>query len=244
MKDQWTDRLSDYLDGDLGVAERGALEAHLAARPACEATLDELRRVVARAQALDDRPPATDLWPAIAEQIGVSSGAHRVVSLAAHRARRRVSLTVPQLAAAAAVLLLLGSGGAYLALHRSTQDNRPLARRQTGIEPVTATIGWVLKTSASYDAAVAELQGALEQGRKSGRLDSATVRVLTQSLVTIDSAIVQARRAPAAPPPPAPLESNPPHTPPRQPGALPRGAAPPPPPAVGGEETAPFKRRR
>src|SRR5438445_400088 len=41
---------------------------------------------------------------------------------------------------------------------------------------------------------------ALEQGRASGRLDSATVRVLTQSLVTIDSAIVQARRALAADP--------------------------------------------
>src|SRR5437773_11981878 len=118
MKDQWTDRLSGYLDGDLGVAERSALEAHLASCPACEATLDELRRVVARAQALDDRPPASDLWPAIAEQIGVSSGAHRVVSLAEHRTRR-VTFTVPQLAAAAALLLLLGSGGAYLALHRA-----------------------------------------------------------------------------------------------------------------------------
>src|SRR5881628_2981094 len=92
MKDQWTDRLSGYLDGDLGVAERGALEAHLAGCPACEATLDELRRVVARAQALEDQPPATDLWPAIAEQIGVSSGAHRVVSLASHSARRARSL--------------------------------------------------------------------------------------------------------------------------------------------------------
>src|SRR5437667_4488485 len=147
MKDQWTDRLSGYLDGDLGVAERGALEAHLAGCPACEATLDELRRVVARAQALEDQPPATDLWPAIAEQIGVSSGAHRVVSLAAHRARRRVSLTVAQLAAAAAVLLLLGSGGAYLALHRSTQDNRPLAvqdRKSTRLNSSHITISYAV----------------------------------------------------------------------------------------------------
>ena len=200
MKDQWTDRLSGYLDGDLGVAERGALEAHLAGCPACEATLDELRRVVARAQALEDQPPATDLWPAIAEQIGLSSGAHRVVSLAAHRARRRVSLTVAQLAAAAAVLLLLGSGGAYLALHRATHDAGQVAQRQTSTEPPSTAVGWVEKTRANYDSAVAELQGALEQGRSSGRLDSATVRVLTQSLVTIDSAIVQARRALAADP--------------------------------------------
>jgi len=118
MNDTWTDRLSEYIDGTLGETERGALEAHLAGCAACATALDELRRVVARARALDDRPPAADLWPGIAEQIGVSSGAHQVVSLAERRTRRRVAFTVPQLAAAAALLLLLGSGSAYLALHR------------------------------------------------------------------------------------------------------------------------------
>ncbi len=195
MSDTWTDRLSEYIDGTLAKTERGALEAHLADCEACRTTLDELRRVVARARALDDRPPASDLWPAIAEQIGVSSGAHRVVSLAAHRTRRRVTFTVPQLAAAAALLLLLGSGGAYLALHRPPAG----AIAQRG-DLTVSPVGWVEKTSSRYDAAVAELQSALEQGRASGRLDSATVRVLTQSLVTIDSAIVQARRALAADP--------------------------------------------
>src|SRR5690349_10152094 len=104
-RDQWTDRLSEYLDGELGIAERAALEAHLAGCPACVAVLAELRRVVARAQAVDDQPPTTDLWPAIARQIGVSSGdeAHGEASLAARRARRRLWFTVPQLAAAAAL---------------------------------------------------------------------------------------------------------------------------------------------
>src|SRR2546430_13474406 len=105
MNDTWTDRLSEYIDGTLGETERGALEAHLASCAGCATTLDELRRVVARARALDDRPPAADLWPAIAEQIGVSSGAHHVVSLAERRTRR-VTFTGLQLAAAAAVLLL------------------------------------------------------------------------------------------------------------------------------------------
>src|SRR5207249_2341818 len=49
MKDQWTDRLSEYLDGELGAAERAALEGHLATCGECGATLAELRRVVARA---------------------------------------------------------------------------------------------------------------------------------------------------------------------------------------------------
>ena len=200
MNDTWTERLSEYIDGTLPDAERAALEAHLAGCTACRTTLDELRRVVARARALDDRPPAADLWPAIAEQIGVSSGAHHVVSLAERRTRR-VTFTVPQLAAAAAVLLLLGSGGAYLALRRPpVEGGGAIAQRGPAADLTTSPVGWVQKTSSRYDAAVAELQSALEQGRATGRLDSTTVRVLTQSLVTIDSAIVQARRALAADP--------------------------------------------
>jgi len=57
MKDQWTDRLSEYLDGELARPERTTLEAHLASCDACRRTLDELRRVVTNARALDDRPP-------------------------------------------------------------------------------------------------------------------------------------------------------------------------------------------
>src|SRR2546426_3795028 len=230
-RDQWTDRLSEYLDGELGIAERAALEAHLGGCPACEAILGELRRVVARARARDDQPPATDLWPAIAQQIGVSSGgeAHGVVSFAARRPRRRLSFTVPQLAAATVLLVLLGSGGAYLALHPGTAPVAPppIAGGRTGTEPPAVLVGWE-KTRMKYDVAVAELEGALEQGRKSGRLDSATVRVLAQSLVTIDSAIVQARRAPAGGPGAGHFEQQPAGDKRREVGVLRRGARGPP----------------
>ena len=47
----------------------------------------------------------------------------------------------------------------------------------------------------NYDRTVAELRGALDESRRSGRLDSATVRVLERSLATIDTAIAQASRA-------------------------------------------------
>src|SRR5205809_5149458 len=87
MNDTWTERLSEYIDGTLPDAERAALEAHLAGCTACRTTLDELRRVVARARALDDRPPAADLWPAIAEQIDRKStrlnSSHGYISYAA-----------------------------------------------------------------------------------------------------------------------------------------------------------------
>src|SRR5713101_9947924 len=111
MNDQWTDRLSEYLDGELDDAERVALEAHLATCADCTTVLADLRRVVGRAQALDDRPPARDLWPGIAERIGVSTD-----DLAARRARRRVSFTVPQLIAASVTLVALSAGVARLVM--------------------------------------------------------------------------------------------------------------------------------
>src|SRR3989449_7122297 len=60
-------------------------------------SLDELRRVVTNARALDDRPPTVDLWPAIATRIGLASRS-KVRPLA-----RRFAFTVPQLAAASVV---------------------------------------------------------------------------------------------------------------------------------------------
>src|SRR5438552_8288217 len=121
MKDQWTDRLSEYLDEELAAPERTALEAHLASCDACRTTLEELRRVVTNARALDDRPPAADLWPAVAARIGLSprEQARPVV--------RRFSFTVPQLAAASVVLALLSAGAAWLIVRRGTVPTAPVA---------------------------------------------------------------------------------------------------------------------
>src|SRR3989449_7116754 len=58
MNDQWTTRLSEYIDGELDNTERAAIEAHLATCGRCYATLGELRQVVARAKSLEDTPPA------------------------------------------------------------------------------------------------------------------------------------------------------------------------------------------
>jgi anti-sigma factor RsiW len=52
MNDIWTNRLSEYLDGELDNEERAALEAHLATCGQCYATLGELSQVVTRAKAL------------------------------------------------------------------------------------------------------------------------------------------------------------------------------------------------
>src|SRR5262245_14403807 len=126
---EWTDKLSDYLDGELPDDERYAVESHLTGCAQCAAVLADLKRVVARAQAAgrDVRPPHADLWAGIAARIDDRT-ASKIVAV---EPRRRVSFTLPQLAAAAAILIAISGGVAWQTAERlagSTEASRP---RQT-----------------------------------------------------------------------------------------------------------------
>jgi anti-sigma factor RsiW len=194
MSDRWSDRLSDYLDGELSAGERQQLEAHLAECEECATTLLELRRVVAGAKALDDRPPATDLWSGIAERIGVAPGEAGVADLEAHRRsrvaqlrQRRLTFSLPQLAAASIALMVLSAGTAWM-VSRSGDAGEQLSS-EGAIQP-TAAAGF---TASSYEAAIAELERIIDESRE--RLDTATVRVIAENLMIIDQAIWQAQNA-------------------------------------------------
>ncbi len=184
MNDLWTNRLSEYIDGDLDNEERVALEAHLAACGSCYATLAELRQVVARAQSLKDSSPPTDLWPDIRARLtpGRRPGVERA---------RRFSFSVPQLLAASIVLALLSAGGMWIGL-RSTKPT-VTANQNVTSPPPDYTLAYASRWRTSTDAAVTELEEALT--RNQGQLDTATVRVLRQNLAVIDRAIAQAQRA-------------------------------------------------
>jgi len=186
----WTERLSEYLDGTLTGAERADCDRHLAQCAECAATLAELRRVVARAEALADRAPRADLWAGIASRIGVSRPG--VASLAEHRARRRIAFTLPQLAAASVALVLLSAGGAWLALAPHTQAV-PAPAVAAGDAGAYRLAEYTKARGVQYDQQVAELQDELDANRS--RLDTATVRVIEKNLAIIDSAITEARRA-------------------------------------------------
>jgi anti-sigma factor RsiW len=196
MTDMWTDRLSEYLDGDLSATERSAIEDHLRHCVACGAALADLKRIVRRARALDDRAPERDLWPGIATRISVTAGAPDAATEIpfAGRTRRRWAFSLPQLAAAGIALMALSGAAAWL-LHpaATTVVLGPLPTQPVAV-PVAAGSGRL--AARSYDVAVAELQQVLTQNR--GRLDTTTVRVIQQNLATIDRAIAQAQRAVAA----------------------------------------------
>lgn len=178
--------LSAYLDGELDDAARAAVEQHLAACAECRETLEGVRRVVRRAGSLDDRPPARDLWTGIAERIG-EPGVTDVVPLAPRR--RRVVFSVPQLAAAAVAVMLVSAAATAVLLFRS-----PSPQVAADSTPVVRTVALPGDAAVqSYDAAISDLEAVLAARRS--RLDTATVRVVEQSLAVIDEAIRQAHAA-------------------------------------------------
>jgi predicted anti-sigma-YlaC factor YlaD len=195
MKDLWTDKLSDYLDGELSVDERAQIEEHLASCAACSATLTQLRRVVERAQGLADRPPVADLWSGIAERIGVASADVAVSNLEERRRARafrqkRFSFSLPQLAAVSIVLMVLSGGTAWLTTRSAGPGDESVQVTSRG---GAAFVSTTPASATSYDAATVELERILEEGRD--QLDSTTVRILEENLMIIDLAIADAQRA-------------------------------------------------
>jgi hypothetical protein len=144
--------------------------------------LAELRRVLVRAQALEDQGPREDLWPGVAAAIG-----------AAPSRKWRVTVPVPLLLAAGVALML--ATGATVAFMLRQGPAGPVAT----IDPAVPVVAAATPDDArGYDAAVRALTRELDQNHS--RLDSTTVRIVNQKLELIDRAIAEAERALAGDP--------------------------------------------
>ena len=183
--DTWTDRLSDYVDGGLDAGTRTDLELHLASCDECRATLDDLRLIAATAAALEPMSPTHDLWAGIAAEIGAAPGGLRIEP----RRRRSFTFSAPQLAAAALIVLALGAALMWQ-IGRSTAPVRMAASPDSD---AAGSVSLVSTNEPGYDAAIEQLEQAAEQNRD--QLDSSTVRILNQSMTTIDRALADARAA-------------------------------------------------
>jgi anti-sigma factor RsiW len=190
-EDQFTARLSDYLDGeDSSAADRAAIEAHLATCGTCRTTLAELREVASLAASLPDAAPRADLWAGVSNRLTAPPS---VVPFA-RPPRRRFSFTLPQLVAAGLALMVLSGGLVWLARLGDPRTSIPSAVAQVEHEePAEPSASRVAFADAQYDQAIADLERTLDAGR--GRLDAETVRILEDNLRTIDQAIEQSRKA-------------------------------------------------
>ncbi len=188
--DAFTSQLSEYLDDELSAAERRIVETHLAECEACRTTLKDLRRVITQAASLKDSAPANDLWPGVDSRIRAGSTSARI-SPFRRAISARLSFTIPQVAAAGLALMVLSGGLVWMARSGDPRaDVQPIRAQGQEAEPALAPANFADK---HFDAAIAELERTLDEGRKS--LDPETVRVLELNLAAIDRAIDQCRRA-------------------------------------------------
>ena len=190
MSDRWTESISEYLDGGLEAAERRLFEAHVAGCAECAAAVEDLRLITSRARALPTEAPEADLWPGIEARIRDLGPVARPV-LTARRGgftARRISFSLPQLAAACFALVILSGGAVWYALRleppRALLADRSASRAAPASQSAPDHV-------AIQD--VEELGRVLAAGRE--KLDPATVRSLEESLLIIDVAIRQAKRA-------------------------------------------------
>lgn len=179
-----TDRLSEYLDGELTPAEHRETDTHLAACGECREVLSELALLKETAAELRevDRVPDADLWPAVAWRI---------------KTRRGISLTWMQALAAGLALVVLSSMAVWMTLRGGDSDPAQTAAdtvdRGPDVGAPEAPVVVANFADEAYENAVKELRQALEAGRS--RLDPQTIQVLERNLAAIDEAIDQARTA-------------------------------------------------
>ena len=213
MMDQWTDRLSEYLDGDLPALETRELEQHLEGCFECRRVLGELRAVVQRASALPDAEPDTELWSGIAARLGtapVQLNDLNVIDLRARqrdmgsgmwdlepksqipnpKSQRRITFSLPQLAAAAIALMVLSGSLVWVVLGRSAA---PVVASAPAPAAGTRTVSNTPESLQQYAGAVAQLESVLRSNRD--KLDPVTVAILEENLKSIDAAITEARGA-------------------------------------------------
>jgi hypothetical protein len=101
----WSDRLHDFVDGELPRADAQALEAHLAGCADCRRALESLRALRVATMALErEIAPERDLWAGIASELKTDRAP--VVPFPVTPARRPWSLTFLPLAVAASIAAL------------------------------------------------------------------------------------------------------------------------------------------
>lgn len=193
--DSFSDRLSEYLDGELSAPEQAAIDAHLVHCGGCRETLEQLRGVVLEATSLGDAAPSRDLWTGVAARITPGSQLRGFVSPFRRAISSRLSFTLPQLAAAGLALMVLSGGLVWMARSGDPRADFPPISAHVADGPAVPPPNFADPT---YDDAIADLERTFEAGRT--ELDAETVRVVEENLGTIDRAIDQSRRALATDP--------------------------------------------
>jgi len=121
---QCQELISEYIDGALELGEQVNIERHLADCEPCRAVRDDLLQIVHFSNQLPLRAPSTSLWPRIRSGVEELRPGFwgRPLRWWSNVTTLRFNLTVPQMIAGAAALVIIVSIGAIV----SRRDNGPI----------------------------------------------------------------------------------------------------------------------
>lgn len=191
--------MHELLDGLLAPEEAEAAVAHLEACPACRAEHEALLDVVSGLRGLPREARAPEgAWTAIEARIasgrvGEGDDAEVLPFPGSTPRRRRLSFTVPQLAAAAVLVALVSAGSVWMAMNARPGAELPATPLATAPTPDGSAAHMAASGEVAYDAALLELQDLVEENRE--LLAPETRDALDRSLATIDDAIDDIRQA-------------------------------------------------
>ena len=201
--------LSAWFEGDLGDADRRAVDSHLRECLRCAKIVRDIEGIRHDATNLPELAPTRDLWAGIAARIEAP-----VIDLTTRQAPARTPQRRTWQMAAAAVLLMAVSSGVTYVLTKSDQQlasseqmtsdsiTTPVAVAPDVVVPPRPTrekgspvlvSSEAVAPEITYNREITRLRAILDQRRTS--LDPSTIAVVEQSLRTIDQAIAEARAA-------------------------------------------------
>ena len=180
--------IDDYVTDDLTEDARAPVAEHIAGCAICQAEVETLKSVLARASELPKSiEPPDDAWAAIRETIERDMKALDPMIPAASRMSRPIAI-------AAAALFVAGLSSAGTFLYVTRDEGRGVASSApVGPVDTPANLAEFTLQENNYLCTAGILEEALES--QQGALAPETVRQLKTSLRTIDEAIFEARNA-------------------------------------------------
>jgi predicted anti-sigma-YlaC factor YlaD len=179
--EQCNDWLGDAIDGTIDAERHAQIDAHCRGCASCRDLLIDLKAIRAAAATLDRRTPSPELWRSIAARVKDVS--------ASQRGRSRRASTWARLAAAAALMMMLGAA-AWFGAGQPWRD-RPTDGAASDL--VRNAASELQLAEQHYENAIVALEQLTVQ--KDNALDPSVAAEIAQSLKSIDRAIDESRAA-------------------------------------------------
>ena len=175
--------LGDAVEGTLDAERQAQIDAHCRNCAACRELLNDLKEIRAAAATLDRHTPSPELWKAIAAKVSLASPKRPAFAASL----RRGKLAWSQLAAAAALVMMIGAAGWFASsTNRGGSDG-------TASDLVRNAASELQLAEQHYQNAITALE-QLTVARDSA-LDPSVAAEIAQSLKSIDRAIDDSRAA-------------------------------------------------